>query len=85
MMMIFGIFGYALMKWKCEPAPLLLAFVLGPLIEENFRRSMLISLGDPTTFVTRPISLSLLIVAAALIALIVVPGIRRARAVAFQE
>jgi putative tricarboxylic transport membrane protein len=85
MMMIFGIFGYALMKWKCEPAPLLLAFVLGPLIEENFRRSMLISLGDPTTFVTRPISLSLLIGAAALIALIVVPGIRRARAVAFQE
>ena len=52
----FGLLGYVLVKLRCEPAPLLLGFVLGPLLEENLRRAMILSRGDPTTFVTRPIS-----------------------------
>ena len=59
----FGILGYALVKLGCEPAPLLLGFVLGPLLEEHLRRAMIISHGDPTVFFTRPISLALLVVA----------------------
>ena len=56
----FGLIGYALVKLRCEPAPLLLGFVLGPLLEENLRRAMILSRGDPSTFVTRPISATLL-------------------------
>jgi len=52
-----GVFGYVLAKLECEPAPLLLGYVLGPLMEEHLRRAMLLSRGDPTVFVTRPISL----------------------------
>ena len=58
-------------KWGCEPAPLLLGFVLGPLMEENLRRAMLISRGDPSVFFTRPISCGMLLVAAALLLIIV--------------
>ena len=61
----FGLLGYFLLKLRCEPAPLLLGFVLGPLLEENLRRAMILSRGDPTTFVTRPFSAGLLVVAAA--------------------
>ena len=57
----FGLLGYVLVKLRCEPAPLLLGFVLGPLLEENLRRAMILSRGDPTTFVTRPISAGLLL------------------------
>ena len=57
----FGLLGYVLVKLRCEPAPLLLGFVLGPLLEENLRRAMILSRGDPTTFVTRPISAVLLL------------------------
>ena len=60
----FGLIGYVLVKLRCEPAPLLLGFVLGPLLEENLRRAMILSRGDPTTFVTRPISALLLAIAA---------------------
>ena len=56
----FGILGYFLIKLGCEPAPLLLGFVLGPLLEEHLRRAMIISRGDPSVFFTRPISLALL-------------------------
>ena len=56
----FGLLGYFLLKLRCEPAPLLLGFVLGPLLEENLRRAMIFSRGDPSTFVTRPISAGLL-------------------------
>ena len=59
----FGILGYFLMKLGCEPAPLLLGFVLGPLLEQHLRRALIISQGDPTVFLTRPISLALLIAA----------------------
>ena len=75
----FGLFGYFASKWGCEPAPLLLGFVLGPLMEENLRRAMLISRGDPTIFFTRPISLGMLVVALFLLAIIVLPVIRKKR------
>ena len=61
----FGLVGYVLVKLRCEPAPLLLGFVLGPLLEENLRRAMILSRGDPTTFLTRPISAVLLVMALA--------------------
>lgn len=56
-----GVLGYVLAKLKCEPAPLLLGYVLGPLMEEYLRRAMLLSRGDPTVFFTRPISLAFMI------------------------
>jgi putative tricarboxylic transport membrane protein len=77
---LFGFFGYFSNKWGCEPGPLLLGFVLGPLMEENLRRAMLISRGDPSVFFTRPISCGMLIVAAALLLIIVLPQIRKKRA-----
>ena len=54
---VFGFIGYMFFKLECEPAPLLLGFILGPMMEENLRRAMLLSRGDPTVFFTRPISL----------------------------
>ena len=75
----FGLFGYFTSKWDCEPAPLLLGFVLGPLMEENLRRAMLISRGDPAVFVTRPISLGMLLVAFALLVMIILPFMRKKR------
>jgi TctA family transporter len=75
----FGIFGYFASKWDCEPAPLLLGFVLGPLMEENLRRAMLISRGDPSVFFTRPISLGMLLVAFALLIMIAAPMFRKKR------
>jgi len=85
LLLIFGLMGYVFLKWGCEPAPLLLAFVLGPMMEENLRRAMLLSRGDPTTFVTRPISLALLLVAAALVVIVALPAVRRSRQEAFRE
>ena len=81
----FGILGYTLVKLGCEPAPLLLGFVLGPLLEQHLRRALIISQGDPTVFLTRPISLVLLIAAAIALILAVLPAIRRKREVVFQE
>jgi TctA family transporter len=77
MMAAFGVLGYVLVRLRCEPAPLLLAFVLGPMMEEHFRRAMVITQGDATTFVSRPISLGLLLAAAALLALVVIPSFRK--------
>ena len=76
---MFGFFGYFASKWECEAAPLLLGFVLGPLMEENLRRAMLISRGDPIVFLTRPISAGMLIVAAMLIVMIALPFMRKKR------
>jgi putative tricarboxylic transport membrane protein len=84
-MALFGVVGYALIKLDFEPAPLLLGFVLGPLMEENLRRAMLISRGDATVFVNHPLSLALLVVAAALLAVVVMPNVRARREEAFQE
>jgi TctA family transporter len=84
-MAVFGLFGYLLIKIRCEPAPLLLGFVLGPLMEENLRRAMLIARGDPTVFMTRPISATLLAIAFILIVLAGLPKIRRRRDEVFVE
>ncbi|MEZ0167289.1 tripartite tricarboxylate transporter permease [Microvirga sp. TS319] len=81
----FGFFGYALKKLECEPAPLLLGFVLGPMIEENFRRAMVISKGDFSIFIHRPISAILLAATAVLILAVALPAIRNRREEAFQE
>jgi TctA family transporter len=85
LLVVFGFVSYLFVKWNCEPAPLLLAFVLEPIIEQNFKRALLVSYGDPTTFVTRPISLALLIIGAVLLVLTLLPQIQRSREVAFQE
>jgi putative tricarboxylic transport membrane protein len=81
----FAIMGYWLIKHDFEPAPMLLGYVLGPLMEENLRRAMLIARGDPTTFVTRPISGALLFLALVLLALAALPMIRSKREVVFTE
>jgi TctA family transporter len=81
----FALFGYVLLKFGCEPAPLVLGFILGPLMEENLRRSLVLSRGDPMIFIERPISAVLLVMTAIAIALIVVPQLRKSREEAFQE
>src|SRR6478735_421444 len=85
MVAAFGLAGYWLSKHDFEPAPMLLGFVLGPLMEENLRRAMLIARGDPTTFVTRPISGVLLAIAAFLLFIAVLPMIRSKRDEVFVE
>ena len=82
---LYGVFGYWLIKHDFEPAPLLLGFVLGPLMEENLRRAMLIARGDATVFITRPISGGLLAVAFLLLVLAAMPKIRRRREEVFVE
>ena len=81
----FGLLGYILKKLDCEPAPLLLGFILGPLMEEFLRRSLLLSQGDPTVFVTRPLSAVLLALAVAVLAMVLLPAFSRTRDVAFKE
>ena len=81
----FGVLGYLFVKLGFEAAPLLLGFVLGPMMEENLRRAMVISRGDPMTFINRPISLGLLIAAVLLLAIVIAPSVRKTRQEAFQE
>ncbi|QQR37035.1 tripartite tricarboxylate transporter permease [Devosia oryziradicis] len=81
----FGVVGYILIRFGCEPAPLLLGFVLGPLLEEHLRRAMIISRGDPTVFVTRPISATLLGLALLAVIVAVLPSIRKKRKEVFVE
>jgi TctA family transporter len=81
----FGVVGFVLMRLDCEPAPMILGFVLGPLMEENLRRAMKIASGDPMIFVQRPISLGLLIAAALLLLVVALPAIRGKREEVFQE
>ncbi len=81
----FAILGYVFKKLECEPAPLLLGFVLGKLMEEYLRRAMTISRGDPMVFVQRPLSLGLLIAAAILLAIVFLPAISKKREEAFAE
>ena len=85
LMAIFAVVGYVLVKLDCEPAPLLLGFVVGPMLEENIRRAMLVSRGDPMIFVERPISAVLLVLAAAAIIAVTLPAIRKGREQAFKE
>jgi putative tricarboxylic transport membrane protein len=81
----FGLVGVLFVKLECEPAPLLLGFVLGPMLEENLRRAMLLSRGNALVFVTRPLSLAMLIAAMLLLLLIVLPHFRKTRDQAFSE
>ncbi len=81
---IFGVAGYIFVRLGCEPAPMILGFVLGPLMEDNLRRAMRISGGDPMIFVSRPISLGLLIAALLLLLLVALPFIRGKRKQVFQ-
>ena len=81
----FGLLGYFLNKLDCEPAPLLLGFILGPMMEENLRRAMLYSRGDPSVFFTRPISLGMLVAAGFLLLLTIIPAFSRKRKEAFSE
>jgi hypothetical protein len=82
---IFGILGYMFTKLQCEAPPLLLGFVLGPMMEENFRRALLLSRGDFTVFVTRPLSGCLLLTALILVVLVSVPAFKKTREEAFVE
>ena len=84
-MTVFGVIGYGFRKLDCEPAPLLLGLVLGPMLEENFRRTMVLSDGDWSIFLRRPISLGFLLLAAALLLAVTLPNIRRSREEAFRE
>jgi TctA family transporter len=81
----FAILGYLFRKFGCEPAPLLLGLVLGQLMEEYLRRAMTISRGDWSIFVTRPLSLTLLIIAAVLLVIVFLPAIAKKREEAFAE
>ncbi len=85
MFAIFGIIGYVWSKLGCEGAPLLLGLVLGPMMEENFRRALLLSRGEFSTFVTRPLSATLLALAAILLVLVALPALRKKREEAFVE
>jgi len=82
-MALFGVIGYICVKLECEPAPMILGFILGPLMEENLRRAMLLSRGDPTTFVTKPISAGFIIASVILLVLVALPALRKKREEAF--
>jgi putative tricarboxylic transport membrane protein len=79
MMAGFGLVGIALSRFGCDPVPLLLGFILGPMMEENLRRTLLLSAGDMSVFFTRPISLGFLIASALLIAITLMPALGRSR------
>jgi putative tricarboxylic transport membrane protein len=85
MVALFGLVGYIFIKLGCEPAPLLLGFILGPMMEEYLRRALLISRGDWSVFVTRPISASLLAAAALLLVIVLLPAVKKKREEAFVE
>jgi TctA family transporter len=82
---LFAVLGYLCIKLDFEPAPLILGFVLGPMMEENFRRAMLISRGDPMVFLTEPISMGFLVLAALLLIIVAAPIVRATREQALQE
>lgn len=81
----FGVIGYIWSKLRCEGAPLLLGLVLGPMMEENFRRALLLSRGNYSTFIDRPLSASLLAVALVLVIIVALPSIKKKREETFVE
>ena len=85
LMALFGIIGIVFSKLECEPAPLILGMVLGPMLEENLRRALMISQGDPTIFFTKPISAGFLIAALILLVIVLAPAIRKKREEVFVE
>jgi TctA family transporter len=76
---LFGILGFMWMKFACPPAPMLLGFVLGPMMEENLRRALLLSRGDPMVFLTQPISLGFVIATALIVVVMMLPALRKRR------
>ena len=82
---VFGFLGYIFLKLECEPAPLLLGYILGPLLEENLRRALVLSRGDYTVFATRPMSAVMLLMALGLLTVVLLPKIRKKRETVFQE
>jgi len=85
LMAAFGVLGYVFRKLDCEPAPMMLGFILGPMMEEYLRRALLMSKGDPTVLVTRPISATLLAVSAVGLVAVLLPALRDKREEAFQQ
>ncbi len=85
LMGLFGALGYLFSKLGCEPAPMLLAFILGPLMEEYLRRAMLLSRGNPLVFVQRPISATLLVIAIVALCSVLIPSFSKTREEAFVE
>jgi TctA family transporter len=85
MVALFGVIGYAFIKLGCEPAPLLLGFILGPMMEENLRRALLLSRGDWSVFVTRPLSATLLAMAVLMLIIVLLPSVKSKRQEAFVE
>jgi putative tricarboxylic transport membrane protein len=82
---LFGVIGYLFIKLGAEPAPLLLGFILGPMMEENLRRALLLSRGDWSVFVTSPLSASLLAIATLLLVIVLLPSIKKKRKEVFVE
>jgi putative tricarboxylic transport membrane protein len=82
---LFGLCGYALIKFGFEPAPLLLGFVLGKLMEENLRRALIISRGDMMTFISHSVSAALLFVAAVVLLIALLPSVSKGREEVFVE
>jgi putative tricarboxylic transport membrane protein len=84
-MAVFGLLGYVCMKLECEPAPMILGFILGPLMEENLRRAMLLSRGDPSVFLTKPISAGFIVASVILLVIVALPALRKKRKEVFVE
>ncbi|OYQ42330.1 hypothetical protein CHU94_02515, partial [Rhodoferax sp. TH121] len=85
MVALFGIIGYIFIKLGTEPAPLLLGFILGPMMEEYLRRALLLSRGDWSVFITRPLSAGLLAAAILLLVVVLMPSIKAKREEAFVD
>ena len=85
LMAVFGLLGYFCSKLGAEPAPMLLGFIIGPMMEEYLRRALLLSRGDPMVFLERPISATMLILAAIAMSVVLLPSLRKKREEAFHE
>ena len=85
LMAAFGLFGYLLRKLGCEPTPMLLGFILGPMMEEYLRRALVLSDGNAAVLLSEPLSAVLLVLSAALLATVLLPSVRRKRAETFVE
>ncbi|GAB3385333.1 tripartite tricarboxylate transporter permease [Massilia agri] len=85
LMALFGLFGYICAKLGAEPAPMLLGYIIGPMMEEYLRRALLLSHSDPMVFVTRPISATMLALAAIALIVVLLPSLRKKREEAFHE
>jgi TctA family transporter len=85
LMALFGLFGYVCAKLDCEPAPMMLGFIIGPMMEEYLRRALLLSRSDPLVFLQRPISATMLAMALAALVVVMLPALRKKREEAFVE